>query len=108
MFLGDFRAYPGWRDAASDVEALRRHRRWRRRWVLCRGTTVGGCRMERLNATAICSSSSAHRRFQEWEQAGVFHEIWRQGLLDYDAVVGIDWAWLAADGALGKAPLGGA
>ena len=53
-----------------------------------------------------CSSSSAHRRFQEWEQAGVFHEIWRQGLLDYDEVVGIDWAWLAADGAMTKAPLG--
>jgi hypothetical protein len=26
-----------------------------------------------LNATEICTSSSAHRRFQEWEQAGVFH-----------------------------------
>ena len=34
------------------------------------------------------------------------HEIWRQGLLDYDEVVGIDWAWLAADGAMTKAPLG--
>jgi putative transposase len=59
-----------------------------------------------LKATGDCSSSAAHRRFQEWEQAGVFHEIWRQGLLDYDEVVGIDWAWLAADGAMGKAPLG--
>ena len=61
-----------------------------------------------LNATGICPSSSAHRRFQEWEQAGLFHEIWRQGLLDYDAEVGIDWSWLAADGAMTKAPLGGA
>ena len=60
-----------------------------------------------LDVTGICSSSSAHRRFQEWEQAGVFHEIWRQGLLDYDEVVGIDWSWLAADGAMTKAPLGG-
>ena len=60
-----------------------------------------------LNGSGICSSSAAHRRFQEWEGAGVFHEIWRQGLLDYDRVVGIDWAWLAADGAMGKAPLGG-
>jgi putative transposase len=40
----------------------------------------------------------AHRRFQEWEQAGLFHEIWRLGLLDYDEQVGIDWSWLAADG----------
>ena len=38
----------------------------------------------------------------------MFHEIWRQGLLEYDKVVGIDWAWLAADGAMSKAPLGGA
>src|SRR3972149_10995406 len=66
-----------------------------------------GMQWNALNATGICSSSAAHRRFQEWEQAGVFHEIWRQGLLDYDEVVGIDWEWLAADGAMGKAPLGG-
>ncbi len=60
-----------------------------------------------LNATGICSSSSAHRRYQERGQAGVFHEVWRQDLLAYDTVVGIDWAWLAADGAMGKAPPGG-
>ncbi len=60
-----------------------------------------------LKATGVCSSSSAHRRFQEWEQAGVFHEIWRQGLVDYDETVGIDWSSLAADGAMTKAPLGG-
>ncbi len=66
-----------------------------------------GMQWNALNATGICTSSSAHRRFQEWEQAGLFHEIWRQGLLDYDQVVGIDWAWLSCDGATGKAPLGG-
>jgi hypothetical protein len=27
--------------------------------------------------------------------------------LDYDEQVGIDWDWLAADGAMTKAPLGG-
>ncbi len=66
-----------------------------------------GMQWNALDVTGICSSSSAHRRFQEWRAAGVFHEIWRQGLLDYDKAVGIDWAWLAADGAMGKAPLGG-
>jgi putative transposase len=35
----------------------------------------------------------------------VFHEFWRQGLLSYDGLVGIDWEWLSADGAM--APLGG-
>lgn len=66
-----------------------------------------GMQWNALDATGICSSSSAHRRFQEWERAGVFAEIWRRGLLDYDEAVGIDWEWLAADGAMTKAPLGG-
>src|SRR3954466_6570490 len=66
-----------------------------------------GCQWNALNVTGICSSSSAHRRFLEWTKAGVFHEFWRRGLLAYDELVGIDWAWLALDGAMGKAPLGG-
>ena len=66
-----------------------------------------GMQWNALDVTGICSSSSAHRRFQEWERAGVFAEIWRRGLLDYDAVVGIDREWLACDGAVTKAPLGG-
>jgi putative transposase len=66
-----------------------------------------GMQWNALKVTGICHYSSAHRRFQEWEQAGVFHEIWRQGLLDYDGQIGIDWSWLAADGAMTKAPLGG-
>jgi transposase len=63
--------------------------------------------VERALATGLCSSSSAHRRFQEWTAAGVFHELWRRGLTEYDALKGIDWRWLAADGAMTKAPLGG-
>ena len=66
-----------------------------------------GCQWNALNATGICSSSSAHRRVQEWAAAGVFEAFWRQGLLAYDALTGIDWAWLALDGAMTKAPLGG-
>jgi transposase len=66
-----------------------------------------GCQWNALSATGLCSSSSAHRRFQEWTAAGVFHELWRRGLTEYDALRGIDWRWLAADGAMTKAPLGG-
>lgn len=66
-----------------------------------------GCQWNALNATGICSSSSAHRRFQEWTQAGVFREFWRLGLLALDALDGIDWSWLSMDGAMTKAPLGG-
>lgn len=66
-----------------------------------------GCPWNALTATGICTSSSAHRRFQEWTQAGVFEAFWREGLLAYDDLVGIDWTWLSLDGAMGKAPLGG-
>lgn len=66
-----------------------------------------GCQWNALNATGICSSSSAHRRFLEWTEAGVFEEFWKRGLLKYDKLKGIDWSWLAMDGATTKAPLGG-
>ena len=66
-----------------------------------------GCQWNALNATGICSSSTAHRRFQCWVQAGVFAQFWEQGLLAYDELQGIDWRWQAMDGAMTKAPLGG-
>ena len=33
--------------------------------------------------------------------------FWREGLPVCDALKGLDWTWLARDGAMGKAPLGG-
>ena len=66
-----------------------------------------GCQWNALNATGICSSSSTHRRFQEWVAAGVFEELWALGLEEYDALQGIEWRWQAMDGAMHKAPLGG-
>ena len=66
-----------------------------------------GCQWNALDATGICSCASAYRRFREWAEAGVFLEFWRQGLLTYDRLEGIDWSWLSMDGAMTKAPLGG-
>lgn len=66
-----------------------------------------GCQWNALSATGICSSTSAHRRFQEWREAGVFLEIWKRGLHAYDKLEGIDWDWLSMDGVMTKAPLGG-
>jgi putative transposase len=66
-----------------------------------------GCQWNALNATGLCSSSSAHRRFQEWTAAGVFVNLWATGLQEYDELKGLDWKWLAMDGAMTKAPLGG-
>src|ERR687896_232856 len=50
-----------------------------------------GCQWNALNATSICSSSSAHRRFQEWTAAGVFLAMWTNGLVEYEALKGMDW-----------------
>jgi transposase len=66
-----------------------------------------GCQWNALNGTGICSSSSAHRRFQEWTGAGVFRKLWKRGLFVYDRLKGIDRRWLSMDGAMTKAPLGG-
>ncbi|QDQ28748.1 transposase [Chitinimonas arctica] len=66
-----------------------------------------GCCWNALNSTGICSSSSAHRRFLEWLEAGVFERFWQTDLLQYDEVKDIDWSWLATDGALGQAPRAG-
>jgi putative transposase len=66
-----------------------------------------GCQWGALDATGICKHSSAHRRFQEWTSAGVFVNLWARGLAEYDELKGLDWEWLAMDGAMTKAPLGG-
>ena len=66
-----------------------------------------GCQWNALNETGICSSSSAHRRFQDWTNAGVFKKLWASGLEEYDEIKGLQWRWQSMDGAMTKAPLGG-
>jgi len=66
-----------------------------------------GMQWNALKMTNLCSSSAAHRRFQEWTVAGVFTKLWKMGLVEYDKLKGIDWSWLSMDGAMTKAPLGG-
>lgn len=50
--------------------------------------------------------STVHARFQEWVQSGAFARAWVDELAQYDAFVGLDLQWQAADGCLVKAPLG--
>ena len=66
-----------------------------------------GCQWDALTGTGICAKSTAHDRYQEWKGAGVFEQLWEAALKEYDALQGIDWEWLAMDGAMTKAPLGG-
>ena len=49
-----------------------------------------GCQWNALDATGICSCSSAYRRFREWTDTGVFEALWRTGLVKYDGLNGID------------------
>jgi len=51
------------------------------------------------------SASSIHQYFLEWQAAGVFEQLWRASLLEYDELEGITWEWQSLDGAMVKAPL---
>jgi transposase len=66
-----------------------------------------GGQWESLNQTDLCAKSTAHDRFQEWVQAGVFPAFRKAGVEAFDETKGIDWNWLCMDGAMTKAPLGG-
>ena len=66
-----------------------------------------GCQWQALDQTELCAHSTAHDRFQEWVDAGVFLTLWQTGVEQFDELRGIDWDWLAMDGAMTKAPLGG-
>jgi transposase len=66
-----------------------------------------GCQWGALDATGICPHSTAHDRFQEWVEAGLFWQLWCAGLMEYDELRGIDWSWVSGDGAMTKAPLAG-
>src|SRR6476619_4278725 len=66
-----------------------------------------GCQWKALDATRFCPGSTAHDRFQEWIEAGVFLSMWEAGLAAYDGFAGLDWDWLSMDGCTTKAPLGG-
>jgi len=66
-----------------------------------------GCQWKALDATKFCPGSTAHDRFQEWVEDGVFLALWKTSLLEYDGLKGLDWDWLSMDGCMTKAPLGG-
>ena len=50
--------------------------------------------------------STVHLRFTEWVAAGALERAWAVLLRQYDANIGLDWTWLAADGCIVKAPFG--
>ena len=64
-----------------------------------------GCQWKALPEERFGSASAIHKRFLEWEKAGVFRALWQAGLAEYDDLAGIAWRWQSIDGALVKAPL---
>lgn len=50
--------------------------------------------------------STVHERFSEWVREGKLARAWAVLLAAYDAELGLDWSWMAADGWIVKAPFG--
>ena len=53
------------------------------------------------------SSSTCHRRFQEWNGLNVFKKVWIKLLKIYDDLIGINLTWQSIDSISIKSPLGG-
>ena len=51
-------------------------------------------------------TSTVHERFSEWAATGKLERAWAVLLREYDAALGLDWTWQAADGCIVKAPFG--
>jgi transposase len=64
-----------------------------------------GCQWKALPSERFGSASAIHKRFLEWEAAGLFLNLWQAGLAEYDDMQGIAWRWQSVDGALMKAPM---
>jgi len=52
--------------------------------------------------------STVYAYFSDWVEAKVFEKLWAKALEFYDDLQGLEWKWLSIDGAMTKAPLGGA
>ncbi len=65
-----------------------------------------GCQWNQL-PERFPDDSTVHRTFQRWVRLGLFVQLWAVLLEQCAELGGVDWEWQAADGAMGKARLGG-
>ena len=63
-----------------------------------------GCHWKALPTERFGSASAVHKRFLEWQKAGVFDALWKSGLAEHADLEGIAWRWQSIDGAMMKAP----
>jgi transposase len=59
-----------------------------------------GCQWEALDVTGLCPHSTAHNRFQEWVEGGLWQRLWQEAVNCYDGLKGLDWSFLYADGSM--------
>jgi putative transposase len=65
-----------------------------------------GCQWNHL-PEQFGDDSSVHRTFQRWVKKSVLERIWATLVEECEDLGGVDWRWQSADGAMGKARLGG-
>lgn len=65
-----------------------------------------GCQWNQL-PKIFGDDSSVHRTLQRWQAKDVFRRIWSVLVEKCEELGGLDWRWQSADGAMGKARLGG-
>ncbi len=65
-----------------------------------------GCQWNKL-PKVLGDDSTIHRTFQRWVKERLFRHIWAMFIERCEEMGGVDWAWQAADAALGKARMGG-
>lgn len=53
------------------------------------------------------STSTAHRKFLEWNRLDIFKRTWIKLLKIYDIMIGINWTWQSIESISVKSPLGG-
>ena len=65
-----------------------------------------GCQWNQL-PERFPDDSSVHRTFQRWVRLGLFACLWAVLVEQCAELGGVNWEWQSADGAMGKARLGG-
>jgi transposase len=66
-----------------------------------------GIQWQALPREQFGPASTVYYYFRQWEEAGVFEDVWAAAVAAFDEEVGLDWTWQSIDGCMTKAPLGG-
>ena len=65
-----------------------------------------GCQWNHI-PSVYGDDSTLHRYFRHWAEQGVFREVWALIVGECQELGRVNWEWQSADGAMGKARMGG-